>query len=54
VDPVARLTAHHVSTVGIAVELGVIVLVALLLAGIWWRGRRRRATRPPARMRDDR
>jgi membrane protein implicated in regulation of membrane protease activity len=54
VDPVTRLTAHHVTAWGIAIELGVIVLVATLLALVWWRGRRRRASRPTAGMRDDR
>jgi hypothetical protein len=53
VDPVARLIAHHPSTPALVVELAVVALVAALLAGIWWRGRRRRPTRPPAGMRDD-
>jgi membrane protein implicated in regulation of membrane protease activity len=53
VDPVPRLTGHHVTTWGIALELGAIVLVAALLGLVWWRGRRRRSTRPSATMRDD-
>jgi hypothetical protein len=43
--------AHHVSTVGLLVELAVIVLVAVVLALVWWRGRRRRRDRPTAAMR---
>ena len=50
-DPVPRLIGHHVSTWGLVVELGVIVVVACLLALVWWRGKRRRHTRPTAEMR---
>jgi hypothetical protein len=45
VDPLTRLTGHHASTVGIAVELAAVALVAALLALVWWRGRRRRVDR---------
>jgi hypothetical protein len=51
VGPVTRLIGHHVSTWGLVVELGVIVVVAFLLALVWWRGKRRRSSRPTAEMR---
>jgi membrane protein implicated in regulation of membrane protease activity len=51
VDPLPRLIAHHTSASGIAVELGVIAVVGILLALVWWRGQRRRRG-PEAKMRD--
>lgn len=46
------MIAHHVSTAGIAIELGLIAVIAGGLALVTWRARRRR-DRPPAAMRDN-
>jgi hypothetical protein len=55
VDPFARLVGHHASAAGIAVELGIVALVAAVLGSVWWRGKRRivDSRRHAAEMRDD-